>query len=205
MDTQGVTRCLGPALVVAVVWGIWGCSHSDPQRFYLLQPTDTDPHPAAAELTGLTLGVGPVSVPPYLDRNQLVRRTGAARLTIAEFDRWAEPLDQGCLKTVAQTLESLLPEAVIFTYPWSANSNPQRQIQVDILRFEAGPAASVQLKARWRLADAEGETLLRRTSEISQPVHRPGDTDSIVAAHSEALGALCREIAAALSEASPKQ
>jgi uncharacterized lipoprotein YmbA len=39
------------------------------------------------------LGVGPVRLPAYLDRREIVTRAGPARLEVASVDHWAAPLD----------------------------------------------------------------------------------------------------------------
>ena len=45
-----------------------------------------------ARTPDLTVGVGPVTLPPYLDRPQLVTRAGSNRAVLADFDSWVEPL-----------------------------------------------------------------------------------------------------------------
>jgi uncharacterized protein len=40
----------------------------------------------------LTIGVGPVTLPPYLDRLPIVTRASRARLVLGEFDQWAASL-----------------------------------------------------------------------------------------------------------------
>ena len=70
------------------------CGRSAPTHFYLL---DSGQPPLTADaLPAISLGIAPVSVPDYLDRNGLVRRSdGQARLEVSELDIWAEPLGQG--------------------------------------------------------------------------------------------------------------
>src|SRR5262249_24644430 len=87
------TRVLIPCGVALLV--LSGCLGSTPPtQFYLLPPlTGAETAPAAsAGGRDRTLGVGPVTVPPYLDRPQLVTRTSRAKLVLADLDQWAAPL-----------------------------------------------------------------------------------------------------------------
>ena len=61
---------------------------SDPARFYVLTeaPRSTGAAPPAEPGREATVGVGPVSLPGYLDRIQIVTRRGA-QLEVAELDR----------------------------------------------------------------------------------------------------------------------
>lgn len=70
------------------------CGRSAPTHFYLL---DSGQPPLTADsLPAASLSIAPVSVPDYLDRNGLVRRSdGQTRLEVSELDIWAEPLGQG--------------------------------------------------------------------------------------------------------------
>src|SRR4029453_549757 len=96
--TRVLVLC-GVALLV-----LSGCLGSTPPtQFYLLPPRpsgDTAP-PASAGPRDLTLAVGPVTVPPYLDRPQIVTRTSRAKLALADFDQWAGPLAD----TIARVLD----------------------------------------------------------------------------------------------------
>ena len=66
-----------------------------------------DPGTAAAQ--GPVIGVGPITVPKYLDRPQIVTRSGRNQLALGEFDRWAEPLQDNVLRVLAENLAFLIP------------------------------------------------------------------------------------------------
>ena len=98
-------RCL-PACVLALLGvallALSGCASSPPTRLYVVPSlTDTATAPPLAP-HDLTLGVGPVTLPPYLDRPQIVTRAGRARLILAEFDQWAAPLQDTVARVLAE-------------------------------------------------------------------------------------------------------
>jgi len=107
---QRVTRpVLVPLSCVLLVLG--GCLCTPPSRFYLL-PTLTDvSSPAAMGERALTIGVGPVTLPPYLDRPQIVTRASRAQLHLAELDQWAASLQDTVARVLAENLSLLMPTA----------------------------------------------------------------------------------------------
>src|SRR5215510_8607930 len=77
-----------------------GCSFleakPDPSRYFALASLPRTA-PGAQDATGtnaLVLGIGPIKLPGYLDRQQMVTRISQNRFAVAENDRWAEPLDE---------------------------------------------------------------------------------------------------------------
>ena len=53
---------------------------------------------------GPAIGVGPIVIPGYLERPQLVTRDAKGELEIWSYHRWAESLDLGIAATLAEAL-----------------------------------------------------------------------------------------------------
>src|SRR3954471_156925 len=77
----------------------------DPSRFFALTSlprtgprTNEDSSLANAPF----LGIGPIKIPGYLDREQLVTRISQNRFAIAENDRWAEPLEENFARVLSE-------------------------------------------------------------------------------------------------------
>ena len=177
-----------------------GCfSNTPPTQFYLLpSPTgvDTAP-PASAVQRDLTIGVGPVTVPPYLDRLQIVTRTSRAKLVLADFDHWAAPLQDTITRVLAEDLSLLIPTDRVVLYPWPRTIDPNYQVTVEVLQFDRGTGSQVVLAARWSLLDRDGKELVMRTSRFSMAAGAP-DYEAAVTAMGRTLEALGRDIAATL-------
>ena len=197
------TRVLVPCGVALLV--LSGCFGSTPPTHFYLVPSltsgDTAP-PASAGQRDLTLGVGPVTVPPYLDRPQIVTRTSRAKLTLADFDQWAGPLADTIARVLSEDLSLLIPTERVVLYPWSRAIDPDYQITVEVLQFDRGPGGEVVLAARWSLLDRDGKELVLRTSRLSQAA---GGTDyeAAVTAMGRTLEALARDMAATLRSMAP--
>ena len=194
-----VLASCGVALLV-----LSGCLGSPPTQFYLV-PSLTSPDtasPASAGQRDLTLGVGPVTVPPYLDRPQIVTRASRAKLVLADLDQWAAPLHDTIARALAENLSLLIPTERVVLSPWQRTIDPDYQVTVEVLQFDRGPGGEVVLAARWSLLDRDGKELVLRTSRLSQSAGG-ADYEAAVTAMGQALEALARDMAATLRSMAP--
>jgi len=173
-----------------------GCGGSKPARFYLLTtipPTEAAPAPVPGKLLGI--GIGPVRFPDYLRRTQIVTFNTSNQVALAEFDRWAEPLDVSFTRVLAENLVRLIPTEKVFVYPWKHATPIDYQVALRIARFEMGHDGRVWLQVRWGILAGEGDRLLSiRSSSFSHTVNGEG-YDAIAAAMSAEIADLSREIA----------
>jgi len=177
------------------------CADSQPTRFYTLSGLPTEPgQPLPALPPDLTVGVGPVSLPPYLDRPQLVTRAGSNRVVLADFDSWAEPLDGLFSRVLAENLTLLLGTDDVLMLPQRRALPLDYQVEVDVARFDVGTDGNANLDARWWVFGRNGERLLQSgRSTITEPT-QVGDYTAAAAALSRALGAMSVEIAEAIAD-----
>ncbi len=186
----------------AFLSALGGClGGSPPSRFYLLSPLPVSESPATAA-SGVAIGVGPVALPEYLNRSQIVSRAGENQLQLAEFDRWAEPLGKNFTRVLVLNLSTLLSTDRVALHPWNRSTPIDYQVTVDVARFEAGPDEKISLLARWSIVDTgKRETLLMRKSIFSEPIASNG-YEATVESMSRAVAALSREIAEAIRNVS---
>ena len=192
-------RCAMLAMLVSSgVTG--GCVASKPSKFYMLQALSTagpDTQAATAE-QGLAVGVGPVAFPDYLDRPQIVTRTGQNELRLAEFDRWAGPLDENFAQVLADNLSTLLATDRVALFPWPKSTPIDYQVAVEVTQFDGAPGGMVLLTARWTLRSGDGQnTLAMRKSSISESAGG-ADYAALAAAQSRAVSRLSSEVSAAI-------
>jgi len=194
-------RRLAMVLSLGALISLCGClGRSQPTRFYLLQPIAGIPaeKTAAAKLQGMRIGVGPLTLPEYVDRPQIVTLVGPHELDLADFDQWSEPLRESVPRILGENLSALLSTQHIYLYPWIGSANIDYQIEVDITRFDADLGGNAMLAARWALTSGENKQVLSvKHSTITRPTGGAGYED-LVAAESGALEQLSREIAAAI-------
>ncbi len=174
-----------------------GCSASQPTQFYTLSGTGAVSE--ASTEKPMRLGVGPVYLPAYLDRPQVVTRSGANRMNVSEFDQWAEPLETTFQRVLTENLSDRLGTDRIATLPARRDIRLDHQVEVEVTRFDADEIGQVVLDARWRIFDGRGDRLLHRGRSLTEErVASAGDYEQIAAAMSRCLGVMSGEIADAL-------
>ena len=174
-----------------------GCASSPASNFYILSPL---PEAKARQETlvegEVSLGIGPVTLPDYMDRPQMVSGiVGAGRIEVDEYQRWGGSLRADIVNTLGENLAHLLGTSRVVILPAEVKLPVQYRLVVDILRFEADRDGQALLKARWALIDPSAEVALAmRESSFRQPFAK-ADPDAQVAALSATLGDLSREVA----------
>jgi uncharacterized lipoprotein YmbA len=199
------TRFIQFAILMVMLLLLAGCGSSAPANFYLLQaqpvpaslkPPSLKPQPPA--VSHKSIGIGPVEIPEYLDRPQLVTLTGGNTVQIHEFERWAEPLREGVTRVVTDNLAGMLATDPIEVYPWKSQLTVDYRLALTLNRFEAAADGQTTLAGWWTLYD----TANRRVS-LRKPVLLTGSIESnkvsaMVDGQSRLLARLCEEIAGAV-------
>jgi uncharacterized lipoprotein YmbA len=171
-----------------------------PSRFYILNtsPGAERPSPGVPAESGPAIGLGPLTVPRYVDRPQIVTRTSPYELHFAEFDRWAEPLEIDVLRAMAEELSRQIPTDHIALFPWPPGTLIDYQVTVGVTEFYVQTEGQSSLVALWSISKPEGkEALISRKSRFRAPASTR-DYAVMVAAMSQTVADLSREIAAAL-------
>lgn len=174
-----------------------GCFGGGPApSFYTLSEASG---PAAGEpiaaLPELGLVVGPVEIPRYLDRPEIVSRDGANELVVADAHRWGGSLRNDILRVVADDLGRLLGTPRIAIYPNEPRFPATFRILLDIREFGGVSGQGVVLRVRWTIARvSDGSAAFVADSRFEQSVASASMADQ-VAAQSAVLGTLIRQVA----------
>jgi uncharacterized lipoprotein YmbA len=193
--------------LVLLAVALAGCGTSQPTRYYLL--SSGAPYTARVSARPeLTIGVGPVTLPPYLDRRELVSRASNNELNVAIYHQWAEPLQENFSRVVREDLGQRLGTDRIIRLP--VKRSLRRALEIDyqvviaVRKFEKTPDGSVVLDARWVILDNDKNELILRSSEYTQ-VPMADEYAAQAAAQSQVLGRLSEQVAAAINELVEKQ
>ncbi len=184
--------------VLTALSGCFGSSQSS--RFYTLTPRGENGRPASTALSR-AVAVGPVSIPDYLDRKQIVTRSDGNEIFLAEFDRWGGPLDGEITRALVARLSDRLNSMHFAVFPRGAapiaESSVEYRIPVSVVRFDGAPGGKVVLDATWGVfakGDRREESLFATESTITEDVKGRG-YDALVAAMGKAVERLGNEIA----------
>ena len=182
-----------------------GCA-SKPSNYYILNSLQSAAPGVEMARTDndLTIGVGPINIPEYLDRPQMVTRSTPNSLQFAEFDKWAEPLEKNLTRVLAENLSILLSTDRVVVFPWAGSTHVLYQVTVDVSQMEYTPDGKALLIADWSVFGNNGEKLLEiKRSRIVEPVQSTG-FEAIASAQSRAVEDMSREIAACI-ESLPRE
>ena len=189
-------------LVILLCLIIFGCASTDPSKFYTLHSSKGPDIVQQSSPYELFVMVGPVEIPDYLDRPQIVSRTNQNEITFSEFQRWAGSLKDDITRVLSEDLTELLSEDAISVSPWEWGVTSNYRIGVHIRRFDIMPEGNVLLNARCTLIGADGMTqLLMWEASITEPVVAQ-TYDAKVSSMSSALEKLSQDIAKKIKEVS---
>ncbi|MGD1000444.1 MAG: PqiC family protein [Candidatus Brocadiia bacterium] len=174
------------------------CARSQQTRYYVLSPLAEGANQAArVEQAGPRLFVDSVVLPAYLVRPEIVTRLSSEEVKPLEFRRWAEPLEAGLTRVLAENLSALLPVWRVETEP-TANHRPgDFMVSVRVTRLDAD-AKAVNVAAEWSVRDrTKQETVFASRVAIAEAV-TGAEPDQIVAALNRAVYSLSKQIADSL-------
>jgi hypothetical protein len=184
-------------VLLGTLLGLGACT-STPSRFYTLNSLSaSETIPAMSAEQGPVIGVGPITMPKYLDRPQIVTRTGSHQLAVADFDRWAEPLQDNVARVLAENLALLIPTDQVLLYAWPRSATLDYQVTVDVLHFEGWLGGESRLLALWSILDGAELTLWSQRADLKAPV-RGREYDAMVIAMNQLLEWLSRDLASAI-------
>jgi len=192
MITNRLAHRVSTALAVVA---LSGCSAAE-MKFYTLDPVAT---PGAAPAAHYSVLVGPVEIPPSLDRPQFVVQVAPNQVAIDELNCWAAPLDDGIARTLAADLAQLLATHDVAVAPL-ANFAATHRVTLNVQRFDSVPGRTTNLDVVWTVTPTALSGASRTGHSVFQePVTAPG-YDALAAAHSRAIAKMSAEIAAAIEE-----
>ncbi|CAG7856464.1 hypothetical protein MCAMS1_00958 [biofilm metagenome] len=174
-----------------------GCSQSPAVQYYVIEPL-IQPAPTYQTTRPVTIGIGPITLPEILSTQKIVTRNTGNTVKIAEFHQWASSLDDNFLQALTQNLARLQPAYLFRAYPWSIYGMVDKQIVVDVIRFDATPGESVNLEANWTIKNESDHAVLKiGRSAINRPLNDKSYSGTVKAL-SNLLADFSRELSVAL-------
>jgi uncharacterized lipoprotein YmbA len=173
----------------------------DTTQYAVLASVDELPGEAAPGAAGtnssLRVGLGPVTLPEYARRPEIVSRVEGTRIVLSATERWAEPLDQAVLRVLAIDLQRAMGAGRVVSYPWYECDKPGVEVEIAFSRCERDETGKVVVAARWSVRGLEGGAApIEKESRIVRETTGPGGASTALAL-SQGLAELCREIASA--------
>ena len=185
------------ASVLAAALLAAACGSSPKLNYYTVVPEPAT-GAAAATSAGLSVFVGPVTIPEDVDRTAMVVRTGPNQVEIRDGDRWSEPLKSAIPRALSEHLMRELGTNRVYASRQGASSPADMRVAVEIRRFESSLEGGATIDALWTVTPAKGAARSGRSVITEAAGSR--DPAGIAAAHSRALARLAGELAVALRQ-----
>jgi hypothetical protein len=190
------------AIALLILTGCLGAKGPSQQtKFYVLNSLYSleKIETPVAKTPNITIGVGPVDLPKYINRPHIVTRAIQNEIQIEEFERWAEPIDSNFFRVLADNLSILLQTDNIVSFPAKRSTKVDYQVAVTVTRFDGVVGKNALLRARWSIYGENGEKkLISKHSVYKQPVNGE-ELKDLVSAQSLALAHFSYDIAQAIA------
>ena len=190
--------------VILLISGSCALRTSATTKFYILSPL-VQPVVEKQDEKGKkckTIGVGPLDLPAYLDRPQIVTRVNPDELKLAELDNWAEPLKDNITRVLAENISRLLCTADVVIFPWKESSHIDYQIDIKIVWMDGKLGEKAVLSTQWTIIDVSGKSvLLTKRSHYTESVTE-NTYSALVAAYNRLIANFSYDIAQAVKSLS---
>ncbi len=192
---------------------------SAPTYFYMIAPLvpPAEAPPAAMEKEHTIIAIRNVLIPSYLDRNQIITRLNEIEYGLAEFDQWAEPMNDNLTRVIAQNLSRLLAANAVDVFPAAKEVPHTYFIGIEVIRLDGKLDDHVTMIARWAVfGEDEDDVIVLRKFEHQEKVEAAAakpksqfqtdeevvreDYNGFVMAQSRAVEKLSQDIADAVKE-----
>ena len=187
--------------IVVLALLLSGCMRdSKPVQFYMLNADSgvagTTRVPAFANEP--LIGLGPIRIPEYLNRPQMIVAITENQYRLSEDHRWAERLDQNISLALFKALPGQLGTDRIVRYPWPQRQAIDYQVGIDILEFNVNASGQSRLIAQWFVKRKDKPTIDKHS--VYQFPASTTDYDVMVKAQSQCLSKLGQEISKTLRQ-----
>jgi uncharacterized lipoprotein YmbA len=187
---------LSVARIVFFILTLSACARSPETQFYVLNPI---PFQSTKEkpYQNLRIGLREITIPAYMAKQQIIVHHSPHHVKLSEFHQWAGSIDKNIQRVVETNISTLLPGAVVQSFPWNIQFKPEYQLQIDISQFEVDIHGNSILRANYMVY--VGDKIIKKVS-INYHQHLSFICiDSLVESMNLNLNHLTRDIAKSLS------
>lgn len=184
--------------LIATALLVAGCASSPAPQYFRLGAAAAPT--GVASPAGVSVVIGPFQLADYLDRPQLVTREGPNGVSVAQYERWAEPLDANFQAVVAANVGRLLGSDQVLEFPAQNILKADRRVMGRVLQLDVDGAGLAVLEVQWGVLDGAGAAA--RPGRVSRYEARSAGRTAAarVAALTDTVTAFSADVAAAVRQ-----
>jgi uncharacterized lipoprotein YmbA len=154
--------------------------------------------PAILPATGLLVLVGPVTLPTYVDRAELVFQSSDNQFQVPSNVHWTGSLQENFTRVLATDLGRRLHSGNVLIFPGPPTLKPRYQVVVDVRQFHAISGGDAVLDVAWRVQIPQtGEIIHRQNGSFRERIAGDGYAP-VVAAESRLVAQLAQAVGRSL-------
>ena len=197
---NGMQSILIATFLLSLVSGMGCLGRSPAVEHFVLGSAAGNSAASAAELSDLAIVIGPVRLPPYLDRPQMARLATGGEIELDEFSRWLGGFEDNFLRALALDVAARSGSIKVTTNPSKAPFPTDVHVKLHVDDLVSVDGSALRVRIRWALVRSGAESPARLFSMESSIPLASSSSQSIVAAYDAAIAEIGRRIVAALSE-----
>ncbi|MFI3218661.1 MAG: PqiC family protein [Methylococcales bacterium] len=190
-----------PQSLIILCTGLFtACAATPPTNFYLLESHSPPVMATTVIEKKQMIGLGPLTLPAVLDRQQIVTRTENNGIELAEFHQWAAPLKNTVIDVLSKNLEAQQANIIVRGYPWGAYGEMDYRIIIDISRFDSQLGKSANLEANWAIMEEKKHTIVSNGRTNLKQVLNDASYQSAVSAQEKLLSEFSHQLSVQLHQ-----
>lgn len=182
---------LGFVLLIGLI--LVACGRSKESQFYVLNPIPPKKQ-LANTYSYLKIGIDEVNCPAYIKKPQLMIHYTPHQIELKEFHQWAEALDKNIMRVVETNLSTLLPGAIVESFPWDSKFKPNYHLQINIADFSIDIHGNSILRAEY-IIYRDGDLIEKHDVYYHLKLTQVTTTEALVVSMNTNLTCLTQNIA----------
>lgn len=179
------------------------CQNSPKKNYYYLtaiDETEKSNGDSASQSTSITqlIGIGPITIPEYLSRSQIVDSQTNNTLLMADNAYWAEPLDKSITRVISLNLMHMNNSRSFTDFPWRNDSKPHYSLRLDIDDLSRS-GKNAKINATWELLNNTTKATVERHHFVRSLAAGSG-AKGLAQAYSQLLADLAKDMDGALNK-----
>lgn len=175
------------------------CASNQKTFYYALRPAEGTKIENLPENHSISIGIGPVTFPEWLDQAAVVSYEKDNVLTVPYYHVWAGDLEPMILNVLAANISNITGRQKVFPFPWDNRHRPHYQIRIHIEEFAGTLGGQARLQVKWTLLGNEGKTEKLSQADIMTVALKDQQYETYVAGLNILLANLSKKLAMELN------